>query len=136
MIIRKVPGMQLPDLASTSLFTAVGLNHKKLARPSESPTNSSRSWFPLLSKYVRLFESMECSSLNLFFFSKLTINLLFKIFLDYLELKMILVDEGILGCMGYDLFETNFKMRAAFGSNLIDPQKRLVMVSTACIANY
>ena len=45
--------------------------------------------FPLLSKYVRLFESMECSSLNLFFFSKLTINLLFKIFFDYLELKMI-----------------------------------------------
>ena len=44
VIIRKVPGMQLPDLASTSLFTAVGLNHKKLARPSESPTNSSRSW--------------------------------------------------------------------------------------------
>ena len=77
VIIRKVPGMQLPDLASTSLFTAVGLNHKKLARPSESPTNSSRSWFPLLSKYVRLFESVECSSLNLFFFSKLTINLLF-----------------------------------------------------------
>ena len=136
MIIRKVPGMQLPDLASTSLFTAVGLNHKKLARPSESPTNSSRSWFPLLSKYVRLFESMECSSLNLFLFSKLTINLLFEIFLDYLELKMILVDEGILGCMGYDLFETNFKMRAAFGSNLIDLRKRLVMVSTACIANY
>ena len=136
MIIRKVPGMQLPDLASTSLFTAVGLNHKKLARPSENPTNSSRSWFPLLSKYVRLFESMECSSLNLFFFSKLTINLLFKIFLDYLELKMILVDEGILGCMGYDLYETNFKMRAAFGSNLIDLPKRLVMVSTACIANY
>ena len=92
--------------------------------------------FPLLSKYVRLFESMECSSLNLFLFSKLTINLLFKIFLDYLELKMILVDEGILGCMGYDLFETNFKMRAAFGSNMIDPWKRLVMVSTACIANY
>jgi len=38
--------------------------------------------------------------------------------------------------MGYDLFETNFKMRAAFGSNLIDLPKRLVMVSTACIANY
>ena len=70
VIIRKVPGMQLPDLASTSLFTAVGLNHKKLARPSESPTNSSRSWFPLLSKYVHLFESVECSSLNLFFSSQ------------------------------------------------------------------
>ena len=58
MIIRKVPGMQLPDLASTSLFTAVGLNHKKLARPSESPTNSPRSWLP---RFL-LSESMLTSS--------------------------------------------------------------------------
>ena len=59
VIIRKVPGMQLPDLASTSLFTAVGLNHKKLARPSESPTNSSRSWLHRFRFSQSMFASLK-----------------------------------------------------------------------------
>ena len=49
----------------TSLFTAVADNHKKLARPSESPTNSPRSWLTRFLFSQSMLASLKVCSLPL-----------------------------------------------------------------------
>ena len=49
----------------TSLFTAVADNHKKLARPSESPTNSPRSWLTRFLLSESVLPSLKVCSLPL-----------------------------------------------------------------------